>query len=536
MENTQQKMLRGKILSTVSSNLVASNSFPTGDLDRTKDENNTFLKNETERSLAQQIKKQSCSGNIFYRNINNNKYKLIPFNLNLSSVGNTKYSPPASKEWKNNVYFFNYNNVKNLPFFDIKINKLIKGYFNLSFNPKVLKTKQLHPKRIRASLNRIFVSKAEVKHTNSKAIITVYTYNREKKTLLKKFFLIKKLYTLKRGLLSWKPKRFPWTPSTIDILKEKQNRLVWYKGKKILFKTRLLLLKRIWLKDINYIFNRKNYKFLSNIRVIKDLLKIKAKKELLLIKRFKFKLNLNKYKFQEKLLYRLSKLISKLYNKKVEFNIINLKSFVLNSDIFTEILTRQLRRRRFHVIRMVNGIIGRAPFPFKNTDINAKNFVRIKNIDLTILQNKFKNLNLNSLVFAQAGQGIDRLLEGNNNSFAVDKVLNELYYNVINDNNNISPSERDYSKIKDIIFNSIKYKNLGGLRIEVRGRLTKRYRADRAIYIVQWKDGLKNKDASLRRLPSVMFRGWANSNVEYSIQTSKRRVGSFAVKGWISGK
>jgi hypothetical protein len=110
MKNTQQKMLRekfnrpsDKILSTVSSNLVASNPLPLsvkglpGDLDRPKDQNNT-LKNETERPLAQQIKKQSCSGNIFYRNINNTNYKLIPFNLNLSTVGNTKYSPPASKE------------------------------------------------------------------------------------------------------------------------------------------------------------------------------------------------------------------------------------------------------------------------------------------------------------------------------------------------------------------------------------------------------------------------------------------------------
>ena len=41
-----------------------------------------------------------------------------------------------------------------------------------------------------SSLNKIYASKAEIKHTNNKAILTVYVYNREKISLLKK---IKKL-------------------------------------------------------------------------------------------------------------------------------------------------------------------------------------------------------------------------------------------------------------------------------------------------------------------------------------------------------
>ena len=35
-------------------------------------------------------------------------------------------------------------------------------------------------------MNKIYVSKAEIKHTNSKALLTIYTYNREKISLLKK--------------------------------------------------------------------------------------------------------------------------------------------------------------------------------------------------------------------------------------------------------------------------------------------------------------------------------------------------------------
>lgn len=32
------------------------------------------------------------------------------------------------------------------------------------------------------------------------------------------------------------------------------------------------------------------------------------------------------------------------------------------------------------------------------------------------------------------------------------------------------------------------------------------------------------------------MRGYAKSNVDYSLFTSKRRIGAFAVKGWVSDK
>ena len=83
----------------------------------------------------------------------------------------------------------------------------------------------------------------------------------------------------------------------------------------------------------------------------------------------------------------------------------------------------------------------------------------------------------------------------------------------------------------DILFNTIKYKNMGGVRLEVKGRLTKRYRADRAIFKMKLKGGLKNIDSSFKRLSSINMRGYIRPNSEYSIFTSKRRIGTFAVKG-----
>ena len=44
----------------------------------------------------------------------------------------------------------------------------------------------------RKSLQKIYVSKAEVKHTNSKALINIFIYNKEKMSLLKKIAIKKK--------------------------------------------------------------------------------------------------------------------------------------------------------------------------------------------------------------------------------------------------------------------------------------------------------------------------------------------------------
>jgi hypothetical protein len=77
---------------------------------------------------------------------------------------------------------------------------------------------------------------------------------------------------------------------------------------------------------------------------------------------------------------------------------------------------------------------------------------------------------------------------------------------------------------------------MGGIRLTVKGRLTKRYRADRTVYKLKWKGGLRNIDSSYNKLSSVLFRGNSKSNVTESMSKSKRRVGSYAVKGWISGK
>lgn len=110
---------------------------------------------------------------------------------NKNNIGETRHYPPATKEWFNSIYSYNKNFIKTLPIVDKIVNKLIKSYFNLSplYNNKKSSRVQVRFKRL--SLNRILVSRAEMKHTNNKVIITVYLYNKNKKFFLYK---IKNLY------------------------------------------------------------------------------------------------------------------------------------------------------------------------------------------------------------------------------------------------------------------------------------------------------------------------------------------------------
>ena len=254
-----------------------------------------------------------------------------------------------------------------------------------------------------------------------------------------------------------------------------------------------------------------------NKKIIKSLLY----NELVLLRNYKLRLNLNKYKFEDKLLHRLKNLIIKYYNKKVEFNIINMRSIILNSDLFTQILTLKLRNKKARITKIMDIILNKAVLPKVNRILEKSKHKKI--VDLNLIENKYKNLNISSI-----------LSTGINTDLSV--LLNNLYYNIILNNNFYKNYSTNITKIYEIIFDSINYKNLAGIRLEAKGRLTTRNRADRAMYKLRWKGGLKNIYSSYKEISTVNMRGFTESNLEYSIFTSKRRVGAFAVKGWISGK
>jgi hypothetical protein len=470
--------------------------------------------------------------NIFKQNVKA-KFKLRPFNEIVSDTGGMQYFPAWSKEWRNSVYHYNSNLIKNFPIYDINIVKIIKVYFDTYFNHQFLKYKHILTRKRRLSFNKIFFARPEIKHTNSKAIITLYTFNREKIALLKKIKILinltNRLFFLLRtsgsnnflennqvirlspsGTTRW------WERITKKV---RQNCKGFLKRiEKTFFRFNMISLimkdEKVLQDFYAYFSALKTSKIKAKQQANKGV-KILFKREFRLLRKYKFKLNLNKYKFEEKLLYRLSNVISKIYNKEIEFNIVNLKNIVFNSDLFTEISTKKIKKRNTRVLKIINIMLNKAKLPKVNR-IQEKGRM-VKDLNLNIVENIYRTLNVKDILTRKLN---------------LDKLLTKLYTSVVNDE--FLP--RVKAKLNNLIFNSIKYKNMAGIRMEVKGRLTPRYRADRSIYRLRWKGGLKNIDSSYKGLSVRKYRGALNPNVSYSIFSSKRRVGAFAVKGWTGGK
>jgi len=100
-----------------------------------------------------------------YNSYINNNYKP---NTNFFSNQRFKtHFPPAIKEWNNSIYTFNPNLSISLSAIDKMVIKIVKSFFNAYF----ILNKNLSVN------NKIYVSKPEIKHTNSNVIITIYKYN-----------------------------------------------------------------------------------------------------------------------------------------------------------------------------------------------------------------------------------------------------------------------------------------------------------------------------------------------------------------------
>lgn len=75
--------------------------------------------------------------------------------------------PGATKEWNNSVYAYNSKRTILLSAIDKMVTKLIKNYFNANFiSAKINKRTNVK--------NKTYISKPEIKHTNSNVIITIY--------------------------------------------------------------------------------------------------------------------------------------------------------------------------------------------------------------------------------------------------------------------------------------------------------------------------------------------------------------------------
>jgi len=369
-----------------------------------------------------------------------------------------KHYPSAVREWNNSIYVFNKNAINLIPQATELVNKLIKSYFNL-YNLKLerkIRSNRLLRRLRKLSSSKIYVSNGEFKHTNNKVVITLYLFNRQKFNIDKK---------IRKG--------FYKTWSNQDVL-NKRWLLIQAKAIQSMKKWNK---KKLVLIDImeSYTNNKQiiDYKNLSKYIILfyKKLIK-KSLDKYLLHKYYQQLVFINKSKFNYNYLQYLKKYIEKIYNKNVEFNLVNLRRFYLNSDILSESVTIKIRKNRRKLLKYLNTL---------------KRKVKVRN------------------------------------------KKNIFYQPILDKFNNT-----DKKYLEEVVLRNIKYKHVTGFRLETRGRLTRRYTASRSVSKLRYKGNLLNIDSSYRGLSSVLLKGNQKSNLQHTKLKSKTRIGSFGIKGWIS--
>jgi hypothetical protein len=225
--------------------------------------------------------------------------------------------------------------------------------------------------------------------------------------------------------------------------------------------------KYLIIKSIDNINNNSATKYIDNF--YKKLMK-KSLRKLELYFYYKQLIYINSSKLNYRYLQYIKECLEHLYNKNVEFNIINLKRFYLNSDILSESITLKITRNRRKILKLLN---------------NIKNKINIQKKKIFL------------------GEPITI----NNRLYLKQNISN---YNIIN---------------------KLKYKDVTGFRLEAKGRLTRRFTASRSVSKVRYKGNLLDIDSSYRGLSSVLLKGNLKSNVQYTKLNSKSRIGSFGIKG-----
>ena len=103
----------------------------------------------------------------------------IQTNSEKDQYKNMNFYPFSTKEWGTSSYSYNKSSSKSLVANNYLLNILLKSYLNMLQVKRVVLNRRRNNK-LRYSANKIYTSRAELQHTNSKLFITLYTYNKKK--------------------------------------------------------------------------------------------------------------------------------------------------------------------------------------------------------------------------------------------------------------------------------------------------------------------------------------------------------------------
>jgi hypothetical protein len=458
---------------------------------------------------------------------------------------------------------------------------------------RIIKHKRLTPRQV-------FVGKGSLKHTSNKVTITLYTYSLLKIFLLRKIKrLIHFLYFpqttlvlfITKDLLDPQKKRrqisynrplslqeFLYSPAYHKILNDRQinndrkpkHRITYHDAdlipsywitfyeaylsftisnvKKVTRRLRIIIQysnflsklvqdKIIFDKEKLVIFTPKATKFKYSQYSKRFFFSIYKARKLYLARllRFSWALYINSLKFKHPMLVsKIKTLVRNLYGKKVEFNVVELKKMHLSSDIFTQAVALKLKNRNNKLFRVLKSSLSKVNLPnvsrlsekyskFIKEDYLAN---KIRNTSLSAM---FENNTLNQTFDNKTKDSLNNLLLG---FFPSADILEE----TIKNRSLQSTEVKLPISINDYVLKNLKHLKLGGVRVEAKGRLTRRFKAQRSVFKMKYKGGLKNVDSSFKGLSAVMLRGIVKSNVQYSVISSKNRVGAYGIKGWVGNK
>ena len=269
----------------------------------------------------------------------------------------------------------------------------------------------------------------------------------------------------------------------------------------------------------------------------------------------------NNYKYQEIYLQPFSVIVKKIFNKKVNFNFVNLKYVYLNSHILTDSITTKLRNKKNRLLSVLKKslLLFKLP-PMDRLTVYNEMYNKqkvLENIKIKSWEDNYKHVNENINVLDSdpllSDTNITENYREDNVKVVCDNinVLDPLLLDTdkvegyreaakmskiftVYDLNNEKKASSDSNYLTNAMFLTIKNKNTTGVRLEAEGRLTRRNTAARAVSKLRYKGNIRNMDSSFKGLSCVLLKGYEKSNLQYSNQVSKLRIGSYSIKGWVS--
>jgi hypothetical protein len=290
--------------------------------------------------------KQKISYPLKYKNFEKDEIK--------KKLDNIIYYPSSTKEWSNSVYSYNKNYTKILITNFRIINNIFRSYFNMF----LFKIKNIYKRRRankkRYSANKLYVSRAELKHSNTNLTIILYIYNKQKSILERNMRKLVKFTIHKNSfdLLESEIKKITIHKNRLEYI---FNRFIYFKKwKNLLFKKTNNILKKILLTmKKGYIKSTKMYRYNTFLKRISRFEKLFTRKVKLI--------SFNHSKFNNLLLnlkdLGLNSFLEKIYDKKVKIKIVELKSLHLNSDVFSRAVALKLKDRKKKAVRILRTAI-----------------------------------------------------------------------------------------------------------------------------------------------------------------------------------